>query len=134
MIQVLKSNTKKSRHDYYIHDSYAISSLGTITKIVSKKDNRLFATKDAVLGIIKEIHVAIGHKGERKTHKKILESYANVPRTIVLEFIKQCERCIEKSHKTVSTSIVVKPLTAKDFNDRGLVSNFNVTIFKKKKI
>lgn len=122
VISILKSGQKKSRRDYYAHETYAISNLGNITKVVNKKDNRIFATKETVLAVIKEIHVAINHKGERKTHKKISESYANIPRKIVLEFIKQCERCVEKSHKKVSTGIVAKPITAKDFNDRGQVS------------
>ena len=42
----------------------------SITKVVNKKDNGIFATKDSVLAIIKKVHVAIGHKGERRIHKK----------------------------------------------------------------
>lgn len=123
VIEILKTGQKRSSHEYYIHKNYSLSNLGKITKVMKTKDNCLFATKDSVLSIISDIHIAIGHKGERKTHKKILESYANIPRKIVLEFIKNCERCIEKSRKTVSKGIVVKPITAKDFHDRGQVSN-----------
>lgn len=122
MINILKSGEKKLRKDYYILDKYAILNFGHTSKVINKKDNRIFVTKDSVLGIIKEVHTALTHKGERKTHKKIAESYANIPRKLVSEFIKQCERCVEKSHKKISSGIVVKPITAKDFNDRGQVS------------
>lgn len=98
VINILKSGKKKSRKDYYILDKYAISNLGNIDKVVSKKDNWIFATKHSDLGIIEEVQLAVSHKGERKTHKKICECYANISRKIVLEFIKHCERCVEKSH------------------------------------
>ena len=46
--------------------------------------------------IVKDMHEAIGHKGERKTFKKIGEQYANIPLLLINQFISQCERCVEK--------------------------------------
>ena len=92
-----ETGVKRSRQEYHLHQKFVIVNLAGISKVSVKKDSRLMATKKNVLSIIKDIHVSIGHKGEKKTYKKICENYANITRKIVSEFIKQCERCAEKS-------------------------------------
>lgn len=71
-----------------------------VSRIALKDDDsRVFATKETVVSIIQNIHVSIGHKGLRKTHKKVALSYCNVSRAVVAEFVKNCIRCVEKMKK-----------------------------------
>lgn len=91
-----------------------------MTKVVLKSGERVIATRESVVTMIKDNHVSIGHKGEWKTHKKILENYSNVSRALVSEFIKNCERCVEKMRKKeITAGIVVKPILADFINERG---------------
>jgi len=46
--------------------------------------------------IIRDMHVASGHKDETKTHKKIMEHYSNITMAAVKAYITNCERCAEK--------------------------------------
>jgi len=57
------------------------------------------ATTDALVPIVKDIHDALDHKGERKTHHKVQETYDNIPTTTVKNVIANCIRCAEKSKK-----------------------------------
>lgn len=113
--------TKKTRKEYHIYEKFALKSFAGIDKVISKKDSRLLATKENVLNIIKDIHVSCGHKGEKKTHQKVSENYSNISRKIVTEFIKQCERCVEKVRRKEKSGVVVRPILAKDFNERGQI-------------
>ena len=72
----------------YLNDKFTVCELAGITKVVTKKAFKIKATKDKVLSIIEDVHKLAGHKGERKTHLKITENYANVPRAIISNFIK----------------------------------------------
>ena len=125
VINILSDNrtgVKRSRQEYHLRSKYALSNLAGVTKIVTKKDGRFMTTKESVISIISGIHLSTGHKGETKTHKKIIENYANIPRRIVSEFIKQCERCTEKlKRKETASGIVIKPITVSDLNQRGQV-------------
>ena len=58
------------------------------------------ATKDKVLSILQDAHKLVGgHIREKETYLKISEFYDNVSRSIISEFIKQREWCVEKSLK-----------------------------------
>ena len=49
------------------------------------------ATKEEVINVIFSMHIATDHGGEKKTHKKIQEKLANIPRYLVQGYIKRCE-------------------------------------------
>lgn len=124
VIDILKNwkpGVSKDKTHYRVHDKYVIKSFAGIEKVVLKKNNLIMVNKESVFITIKNIHESCGHKGERKTHQKILETYANIPRKIVGDFIHQCERCVEKLRKKSSKGVVVKPILADDFNERGQV-------------
>ena len=113
---------RKPRSFYHIRNKYAIKSFAGVTKAVLQKDSRILACKDTVANIIKDIHESIGHKGERKTYQKVAENYANISRVLVTEYIKNCLRCVEKmKKKEITAGIVVKPILATYFNERGQV-------------
>lgn len=117
-----KEGVRKEKKYYRYFQKYKIESIAGISKLVSKNDRLIFATKENVLDIIKSIHSAINHLGLKKTYAKISESYANIKRELVAEYLKQCERCIEKLRKKeVSSGVVVKPIISKNFNDRGQI-------------
>ena len=80
------------------------------------------ATKEEVINVIFSMHIATGHGGEKKTHKKIQDKFANNPRYLVQEYIKRCERCAEERRRRETASgVVIHPLTVKDLNERGQV-------------
>lgn len=78
-------------------------------------------TKTNAWQIIRDLHTACGHKGEKKNYKKVAEHYANIPMVIIKQFIEQCERCTEKTKKVYSTGIVVRPIISKDLNSRAQI-------------
>jgi len=43
--------------------------------------------------IMRDMHVASGHKGETKTHKQIMEHYSHITMAAVKSYIANCERC-----------------------------------------
>jgi hypothetical protein len=88
---------KRSRQAYHIRSKYCVTSLAGVTKVITKKDSHIMATKDNAITILHtHIHLSTGHKGEKNTYKNIGENFANIPRHIVGQYIKQCERCTEK--------------------------------------
>lgn len=97
---------RKSDTLYNLRKNYVIKDFAGVSKIVTKKNFKLMVTKESVMDIIRDIHESSGHTGEKKTHKKIKENYANISRTLVSEYIKYCERCAEKLKKK---KFVVKP-------------------------
>lgn len=116
-----KIGSKKGRQDYYLFENYTIQEFAGIERIVTKKNRSIVATKNTALSIIKDVHVACLHKGGRATHQKIRENYANISRKIVEAYVRQCERCTEKLKKKENKGIVIRPITAKDFNERAQV-------------
>lgn len=53
-------------------------------------------TKSQVKTIITDIHVSLRHRGERKTHKKIMEMYANVENRMNRSC--QCHQSVREMH------------------------------------
>ena len=65
-------------------------------------------------------------EGKRKTHVKIMEQYSNISRAFVTAYISQRERCVEKTKKReIKPGCVIKPILAKDVNDRRQVDLVN---------
>jgi hypothetical protein len=99
---------KRSRQAYHIRRKYCVTSLAGVTKVITKKDSRIMATKDNVIIILRDIHLSTGHEGKKKTYKNISVNFANIPRHIIGQYIKQCERCMQKLRKKeVGPGIVV---------------------------
>lgn len=113
-----KIGLKKERKDYHLFQNYIVQEFAGIERIVTKKKKKVVATKITALSIIRDVHVAGLHKGVRTTHEKIRENYSNISRKIVEAYIRQCERCTEKLKKKENKGIVIRPITANDFNDR----------------
>ena len=78
-----ETGQKRGRDDYYYKKTYEIKEFGGIKRVYSIETQKVFATKENALSIIRDIHVFTNHKGNRKTHTKISESYANIPRILV---------------------------------------------------
>ena len=63
---------------------------------------------------------------EKKSLQKIYEYYANMSWKLVSEYIEQCERCTEKlPKKEIGPSLIIKPITVSDFNDRAQIDLVN---------
>ena len=51
-----------------------------------------------------------------------METYGNISRKLVTEYIRTCERCVEKYRKEeISAGLVIKPILSKNFNDRAQI-------------
>lgn len=64
----------KNRKFYYYRANFKIVNFAGVTKVARIKDGRIMATKPNVFSIIKDLHIACGHKGEKKTYKKCLST------------------------------------------------------------
>ena len=116
-----KTGQTLKREYYHILKTFQIASFNGKEK-VKKNNGKYMVTKDSVKEIIQEAHYNTGHGGVKKTYMKISELYGNIPRSIVSQYILQCERCVEKCRrKETAAGIVIKPLMASDLNERGQV-------------
>lgn len=111
----------KNRQFYHVKSSYKLSDLAGIVKVCRIKDNKIMTTKTNAWNVIRDLHAACGHKGEKKTYKKVAEHYANITMQMIKQIIEQCERCAEKSKKTNTTGIVVRPIVSRDLNERAQI-------------
>ena len=76
IIQILSDWTtvvKRPRQHYHLYQKYEIITLGGVSKVVIKKNSLIMATKESVLSVIKDIHVSVGHGGEKKFTKKLVK-------------------------------------------------------------
>ena len=87
-----KTGCTLSRDSYHILKTYKLVSLGGVDK-VAKHNDKYMAHKDEVINIIRTFHLETSHGGEKKTHKKLQDQYCNIPKSLVQEYIKHCERC-----------------------------------------
>ena len=125
-----KTGCTLSRDSYHILKTYKLVSLGGVDK-VAKHNDKYMAHKDEVINIIRTFHLETSHGGEKKTHKKLQDQYCNIPKSLVQEYIKHCERCVEKRRKTeTSSGVVVRPLTVTDLNDRCQVDLVDMQTMK----
>jgi len=85
------------------------------------KGNKIVTTENNFLTMEEDIHAAINQKGETKTYKKVQETYANIPMTVVKKVISKCVRCAEKAKKKSIRNVIVRPITVSELNDRGQV-------------
>ena len=77
-----------------------------------------------MISIISTIHLSTGHKGETKSQKNIMENYANIPRQIMSEFTKQCQRCTEYlKRKETAGGIVIKPIVVSDLSQSNMLTS-----------
>ncbi|VVC45185.1 Hypothetical protein CINCED_3A006190 [Cinara cedri] len=90
---------RKDRRYYHVVDKFELIEVVGVQRVRRKRDLGIMAVIDNFTNIIIDIHVAIRHKGETKTHKKIKEHYSNIPMSNVKNYIANCDRCMEKSTK-----------------------------------
>ena len=116
-----KTGQSMPREEYHFLTKYSLVSMDGVDK-VTKKDGKYMVTKETVVELIRHAHTETLHGGEKKTHKKLLEKYANISRSLISSYISRCARCVEKrSRKETASGVVVKPLSARDLNERGQV-------------
>ena len=111
VINVLKAGKggkSLSRDSYHILKTYKLVTLGGVDKVA--KNDKYMANKDEVTNLIRTVHCETGHGGERKTHKKLLDLYCNIPRNLVHEYIQHCERCVEKQKKVKQLQVLLSSL------------------------
>lgn len=73
----------KDRKYYHALKKFNLVELGGVRRVQRKRDKKLMAPVESFMTIIKDVHDAIEHKGETKTHKKLQETYSNIPMSAV---------------------------------------------------
>lgn len=111
----------KNRRYYHVQEKFELIEVAGVRRVRRKRDQGIMAIVENFPDIIRDMHVASGHKGETKTHKKILEHYSNIPMAAVKKYIANCERCAEKSTKKSTRGVVVRPILSSSLNERGQV-------------
>ena len=86
------SDAKKDRRYYHIRNTFELVEVAGVKQVRRKRDRGIMAVDDNMNNIIRDIHVGIRHKGQRKTHKKISEHYSNISVAAVNAFIATCDR------------------------------------------
>ncbi|KAL4126393.1 hypothetical protein QTP88_010615 [Uroleucon formosanum] len=115
------ASVNKDRRYYHVRQKFDLIEVAGVRRVRRKRDQRIMSVVDSFHSIIRDIHVASGHKSETKTHKKIMEHYSNVPMADVKTHIVNCERCAEKSKKKSTRGVVVRPILSSSLNERGQV-------------
>lgn len=115
------ASINKDRRYYHVREKFDLIEVAGVRRVRRKRDQRIMAVVDSFYNIIRDMHVASGHKGETKTHKKIMEHYSNITMADVKTYIANCERCAEKSKKKCTRGIVVWPILSTSLNERGQV-------------
>ena len=110
----------KSQWYYHIRRQFELTVFGDVDRVRRKGGGIMVLTED-MWNIVRDIHVACGHKGETKTHKKVREQYANITMVTTKDVIKKCDRCAEKAKKKSGQNVVVRPILSSVLNDRGQV-------------
>jgi len=111
----------KDRRYYHVREKFELIEVAGVRRVRRKRDQRIMAVVENFTSIIRDMHVASGHKGETKTHKKIMEHYSNITMAAVKAYIANCERCAEKSKKKCTRGVVVRPILSSSLNERGQV-------------
>jgi len=72
-VWILKNyiDIEKNRRYYQVRDKFELIDVTGVQKVRHKCDQCIMAIKLSHTDIIQDVHVASGHKGETKTHKKI---------------------------------------------------------------
>ena len=72
--------------------------------------------------VIKNAHVAIGHRGIKYTLKEIKKKFVNITEKQVKLFISRCHECkIKRAKSKNSSKLVLHPIISNDFNARRQV-------------
>ena len=71
------------------------------------------ATVDSHSSIIRGMHVAIGHRGEKKTHKKVHETYSNITLASVRSVIATCAQCAAKPKNYTNRNTIRHPISTR---------------------
>jgi len=100
----------KDRKYYHILEKFELVELSGLRKVRRKKGGKIMATVESFATIVKDIHDALDHKCEKKTHLKVQETYNNIPMVVVKKIITNCIRCAEKSKKKSCRVVVVRPI------------------------
>jgi len=77
------STVPHDRRYYHVMQNFELVEVAGVRRIRRKHDEKLMATETEMTRIVRDVHIATGHKRETKTHKKIQENYSNIPKTIV---------------------------------------------------
>ena len=133
-IQLAKANPrqKKTMQVYHLLRKYDVQQIEGGRRILVRKDNKLpYVNIGDVYDIIKLNHEARReeeeeeeeerrkrHKGERRTFKKIRQSYANISINQIKAYIEQCPECTTRK---TSRQLPQPPLVSKNkFGERSL--------------
>ena len=120
------TETKKSRHQYYLLSKYEILQCGDVEKLIKKRESPeerpvYYVTIEDTYDIIQKTHISTGHGGRDRMLKHIKEKYANITKDSLELFKSYCVVCQEKRNFPKTKGVVVKPILSSEFNSRAQV-------------
>ena len=119
----MQSGARRTPAEYYWSKKYDVMSISDVDYLILKKDSPDSPTVRVPLeeyyDILLDIHRQSGHGGRDKIQYQLKDRFIIVRKAIDL-FLSLCPIC-ESERNIPKKGIVTKPITSRDFNERGQV-------------
>lgn len=99
-IKSIKESGPCETKDYRIIKRFDLLKLGSESRIITRKQERILLYAEEVYDIIEEVHIATGHGGRDQTLNRLKLTYENITRELVMLFIENCDNCKQKRRKS----------------------------------
>lgn len=89
----------KNRNYYYVKQNFQLKNFGGVKKVAKISNKKIMVTRQNVLSIISDVHIASGHRGEKRTHAILSLHFSNIPISLIKKYIMKCKKCSKKFKK-----------------------------------
>lgn len=116
-----EAGRKKSPAEYALLKRYDVARTGNgdiLIKRNSVDPYVRYISDSEIFDVIYDAHVTVCHGGQKRTHRAVKETVANVTREQVAQFLSYCVICEEKRSIRKNTR-VVRPIRSGDYSERG---------------
>ena len=95
---------------------YEVRHIGD-EKLLYRRHGKRLAAFEEIFGIIHDHHIKLGHAGRDIMFKDVSESFDNVTREAITEYLSLCKECALK-RGIVRKGVLVQPIISKEMNSR----------------
>ena len=123
-IVAAKTGRKKNPADYALLKRYDVATLGDGQTILIKKNSLdpyvRYIPVDEIFDRLYDAHVEVCHGGQKRTHREVKKTVANITREQVALFLSYCVICEER--KTIKKRRrMERPIVSNEYGERGQV-------------
>jgi hypothetical protein len=94
-IKILTDNASINKDRWYYRVREKLNLIEVVRRVQWKRSSTYYGSnREFHYIIIRDTHAASRHKGETKTHMKIMEHYSNITMAAVKAYIANCGRCV----------------------------------------